>query len=217
MLMSVPSKMSNQAMLQDTTAAIFSPESPGGLKPCEFPLGQQIDLFGPDRARVNRFRAPASISEKQTSATYGRLGIGSSRSADLQRSLESRLRRNLDANGSLEYELTWKRWDTHSGPPICALRASTPRRYAKDFFGYPTPRSSDRGPRNPETAKKKLTADGRSRHHRIEDLLTVLGTRTGYPNPMFLSWLMDFPESWVKYAPLVTRSTRKSRQSLSPQ
>jgi len=78
--------------------------------------------------------------------------------------------------------------------------------------GYPTPRSSDRGPRNPVTARKKLRTDGRTMHHRIEDLLTALGTCIGYPNPAFLFWLMGFPASWLKSAPSVTRSSRKSPQ-----
>lgn len=81
--------------------------------------------------------------------------------------------------------------------------------------GYPTPRSSDRGPRNPETARKKLTADGRTMHHRIEDLLTALGTATGYPNPAFLFWLMGFPASWIRYAPAGMPSSRKSPRRLS--
>lgn len=81
--------------------------------------------------------------------------------------------------------------------------------------GYPTPRSADRGPRNPETARRKLTIDGRTKHHRIEDLLTALGTHTGYPNPAFLFWLMGFPESWIKFALPAMPSSRKSRQRLS--
>lgn len=79
--------------------------------------------------------------------------------------------------------------------------------------GYPTPRASDRGPRNPETARKKLRSDGRTKHHRIEDLLTSLGTSTGYPNPAFLFWMMGFPESWIASAPQAMPSSRKLRPS----
>jgi hypothetical protein len=121
----------------------------------------------------------------------------------------------MAVDGSLEYELTWKTWDMPSGPPICALRASGRHKSDSGFIGWPTPRSSDRGPRNPETAKRKLTANGRTRHHRIEDLLTALGTRTGYPNPAFLFWLMGFPESWIRSAPPGTLSTRSWQQNLS--
>jgi hypothetical protein len=59
------------------------------------------------------------------------------------------LRARLDANGSLEYDLTWKHWDTPSGPPICALRASARRISVSVYIGWPiegwpkTPMASD--------------------------------------------------------------------------
>ena len=61
------------------------------------------------------------------------------KSANLQLSLENRLRANLDANGSLECVLTWKRWDMLSGPQICALRASTRPTADNGYIGWPTP------------------------------------------------------------------------------
>src|SRR5690606_25554218 len=67
-----------------------------------------------------------------TRDTYGRIGDGSSISADLQSFLESRLRARMAAYGSPEYVLTWKHWDMPSGPPICALRARA--RKPKDGF-----------------------------------------------------------------------------------
>lgn len=73
------------------------------------------------------------------SGIFGPIGITSSSTASLQSSLESRLRARLGANGSLEYGLTWKRWDMESGPPISALRASVRRTSAKDYGGWPTP------------------------------------------------------------------------------
>ena len=48
------------------------------------------------------------------------------------------MRARLDVNGSPEYELTWKHWDTESDAPICALRASARRISDKDFTGWPT-------------------------------------------------------------------------------
>ena len=99
------------------------------------------------------------------SGTSGQNGSGSSPSAALQRSLESRLRTRLDASGSPEYALTWRRWDMPSGPPICALRASArrpkhglvtqiillngdgsrllPHKFASAFGGWPTPLDND--------------------------------------------------------------------------
>ena len=69
----------------------------------------------------------------------GPLFSASSPSADLQRSLESRLRRSLDANGSPEYALTWNSWDMPAGPPICRLRAWARRTSGRDCGGWPTP------------------------------------------------------------------------------
>jgi hypothetical protein len=138
-------------------------------------------------------------------------------SETLQKRLQSSLRRLLNVNASPEYALTWKEQDMPSGVPICALRASARPKSANGFTGYPTVRASDRGPRNPETARRKLKDDGRTRHHRIEDLLTALGTRTGYPNPRFLSWMMGFPESWTSFGVTAMRSLRRlPRNSSKP-
>lgn len=90
--------------------------------------------------------APASLSPRQarelgllTSDTFGRRSIGLSISVDLQLYLESRLQLRLDACGSPEYALTWKRWDMAWGPQICALRASPLRTRDSGFIGWPTP------------------------------------------------------------------------------
>ena len=75
------------------------------------------------------------------SDTSGLCSEPSSKSADLQQSLESRLQAAMDVTGSPEYALTWKRWDMPSGLPICALRASARRISDKDYSGWPTPTS----------------------------------------------------------------------------
>ena len=78
------------------------------------------------------------------SGIYGPSGSGSSPSASLQSSLESKLRAGLDGSGSPLFVLTWKRWDMLSGPPICALRASAHRISDKDSGGWPTPTALNR-------------------------------------------------------------------------
>jgi hypothetical protein len=195
--------------------ATFSPESEAGHTPFNSQVCQMDLLAGLDHAHANRFRAQDSEREKLMSGTCGQSGSVSLRSANLQSSLENRLRARMDVNGSPEYSLTWKHWAMPSREPICALRASAHPMYGKEFIGYPTPRASDRGPRNPETAKRKLKTDGRTKHHRIEDLLTALATNIGYPNPVFLFWMMGFPEFWIRYAQQAMQSCRKSRRNLS--
>lgn len=70
---------------------------------------------------------------------FGLNSYGSSESAVLQSSLESRLRARLDASGSPEYALTWKLWAIGVGAPICALRASARRTFGNGSTGWPTP------------------------------------------------------------------------------
>ena len=86
-------------------------------------------------ARVSRFRARASARATPTNDIFGPLFTTSSPSADLQLSLESRLRARMGASGSQEFALTWKTWDMPAGEPICALRASERRTGGKGFSG----------------------------------------------------------------------------------
>ena len=94
---------------------------------------------GPAPFPVSRFRALDSDVAMRIEDTCGPLFSGSSPSAGLRRSLESRLRATLDVNGSPEYALTWSMWDMPAGPPICRLRASAHRTSGNGSGGWPTP------------------------------------------------------------------------------
>lgn len=78
-----------------------------------------------------------------TSGTSGRPGTGSSRSAALQRSLESRLRAVTQGLGSTLYTLIWKPWATPSGTSRSRLRASARRKSETATSGWPTPAARD--------------------------------------------------------------------------
>ena len=112
---------------------------------------------GPDHVLVSRFRARDSGKAMPTNDTSGPLFTHSSPSADLQRSLESRLRARMDVNGSPEYALTWKTWDMPSGPPISALRASARRTSGSGYGGWPTPAvtNADRSEQIERTAGRR--------------------------------------------------------------
>lgn len=113
----------------------------------------------------------------QTRETCGPSSDASSRSADLQKSLESRLRARMGAVGSLEYVLTWKPLAMPSGPPICALRASARPIGGSGSTGWPTPTVNDsRGGRN-RTAKR---SNPNSKHH---DGLTLCDAVWGWSTP----------------------------------
>ena len=78
-----------------------------------------------------------------TSGTYGPRSTGSSASAALQSSLESKLRQKTASAGLTLYKLTWKDRGTPQGLPICALRASVRRTSDSGSgswpAGWPTP------------------------------------------------------------------------------
>jgi hypothetical protein len=128
---------------EGTTSATSLPESAAGPTPSDLPDGPTTAPSGPAPVPVSRFRARASKKAMPTNDTSGPLFTNSSPSADLQRSLENRLRQRMAANGSPEYALTWKMHDMLSGPPICALRASGRRTSGKDFSGWPSPQTRD--------------------------------------------------------------------------
>jgi hypothetical protein len=103
------------------------------------PDGRTIDQCGPAPVPASPSARRARNLGRKTKGTSGRSSATSSRSAKLQSRLENRLRANLAAYGSLEYDLTWKAWDMQSGPQICALRASGRRIQDSGCSGWPTP------------------------------------------------------------------------------
>jgi len=127
----------------DTRSAIFLQESEGGRLHYDLLAGHQLDLFGLDPVLVSHSASPANATEQQTSVICGQNSSASLPSANLQSSLESRLRARLAAYGSPECVLTWKHWDMESGPPICALRASVRRMSGNDYTGWPTATVAD--------------------------------------------------------------------------
>ena len=124
-----------------TGLPISLPASAAGPTPSNSLAGIQLEMFGPEAVPANHSQSPPGgmSGASQTSGTSGPSGVILSASAVLQLYLESRLRQNLDVNGSLESEMTWRHWDMPSGPPICALRVSGHRTVDNGFTGWPTP------------------------------------------------------------------------------
>ena len=119
--------------------AIFSPGSVDGPSQLDWLDGLTTSPSGPEAALASPSARQGSSAEQATSATSGQPSSGSSASAALQQSLESKLQAALAETGSPEYALTWKRWDMQSGQPICALRASARRTSDNGSGGWPTP------------------------------------------------------------------------------
>lgn len=174
--------MSVQMMLFDTGEHISSPASAAGNTPFSLRAGQSSGPSGPAPVPANRFRVPADAAVRRTNGTSGRNSTVSSASADLARSLGSRLQARMDVNGSMEYRLTWKSWGMPSRRRICALRARAHRTFDSGFFGlplwevagWPTTNSTDnKGPSNRSPGKERPVGD--------YDLPTAVAFLTGWP------------------------------------
>jgi len=192
--------MSSPPTSPDTPSAISLPELAVGLKRCGWPESPMTRPCGRVPALANLTARQAREGGLTTRETYGGPSAGSSTSAALQRSLESRLRQKRGAAGSPEYVLTWKHWDMLSGPPICALRArgrkpkdglcvtvresgnpSSSERPTSDsgYSGWPTPNAMHgRGglQTNPEKALER-----RAQGHMLN--LDDAATLAGWPTP----------------------------------
>ena len=122
----------------DLSESISSPGSEDGTTRLSSQDGQLEGRSGQEAAHVSHSAEQGRCGEKPMKDTSGQRCGGSLESAALGRSLESKLRANLDANGSMEYSLTWKQWAIGSREPICALRASGHRTSGNACFGWPT-------------------------------------------------------------------------------
>jgi hypothetical protein len=162
----------------DLSESISSQGSEGGITRLSSQDGQLEGRSGQEAAHVSHSAEQGRCGEKPMKDTSGQRCGGSLESADLQRSLESRLRANLGANGSMEYSLTWKQWAIGSREPICALRASGHRTSDKDYTGWRSPDASQRGStyQDPEKVLRRIEA----KHQvNLEDQAVL----AGWPTP----------------------------------
>jgi len=93
--------MSDQMNLPGMTNAISSPGSASGRSPFDARDGWIQDGFGPEAAHASLSARQAKEAGLVTSGTCGLRGSGSSSSAALQRSLESRLMQRLKMDGGI--------------------------------------------------------------------------------------------------------------------
>ena len=135
--------MSDLTKLLDTPNVTSSPESASGVMPCALQDGPMTNPSGPVPVRANLSARQAKELDLLTSGTYGLRGTGSSASAALQSSLESRLRAKTSTLGSTLFKLTWKPWVTPSGVSRFRLRASVLRTSATARTSWPTPTTRD--------------------------------------------------------------------------
>src|ERR1700678_3440715 len=98
--MSEALQMWQRPTFEDLSSAISLPDSESGVTPCDSPAGPMTDLFGREVAPVPASPRREKAEGLMTLVTSGLLGIDSSPSQILQRSLENRLMTRLDTAGS---------------------------------------------------------------------------------------------------------------------
>lgn len=151
--------MSTPATYADSLNAISSQALAFGPMPSGLPDGATTDLFGLVPVRANLSARQAKELGLMTSGTSGPISTTSSKSADLQSSLENRLRARTLTLGSTLYAMTWKPWVTPSGRSRSRLRASVRRTSETGSTGWPTPSSTivDHKPQPPIIGNRKPT------------------------------------------------------------
>lgn len=112
--------------------------------------GPTLDLFGQEVALVQVSQQPAKVTGLKMLATSGLIGSNSSGSADLQRSLESKLKARLDSAGSTLFKLTWKRKRTPLGRQYLERAVSARRIGDSAFTSLPTPAANEYEQRDSE-------------------------------------------------------------------
>ena len=122
---------------------ISLPVSADGPTPSDLQDGQTIDLFGQVHAPASRFQVQASEAGNRMSATYGRIGIGSSASVALEQSLVSKLTMRLPMAGLTTRFVTWRRKHTPARRRYCQLVVSRPRTNGSEFSLWPTPTKNE--------------------------------------------------------------------------
>jgi hypothetical protein len=110
---------------------------------CGLRGGRTTCLYGQALALVSPLATRVSAAASTTHAISGLRGSSSSKSADLQSSLESRLRARTALLGSTLFTLTWKARVTPSQRRICALRASVRHTSDSACTSWPTPMAAD--------------------------------------------------------------------------
>jgi hypothetical protein len=157
-------------------SATSSPASASGALPSGRLAGPITRRSGPAAARANLSASQALARGLLTSGTSGLSGIGSSASAALQSSLESRLQARLPASGSTLYRLTWKPWATPLGPSRFRLRALVLRTSEIGSGGWPTPAGMDARTNKESLESKRARGSGGIN-------LSMAAVMAGWPTP----------------------------------
>ena len=135
--------MFDQPTSPDSPSVIGSPVSADGPTPYVSPDGLTTAKSGLAVVPVSPSRAPAPKLGATIRATFGQRGFASSASADLQQSLVSRLRQQLDMDGSILFAMTLKEKVTPSGRSVSQVQCRARSTSGSGCGSWATPRSTD--------------------------------------------------------------------------
>jgi hypothetical protein len=143
--MSARSKTSRRPTSPGPDSATSSPALEAGPMLFGSPACPTMPTSGPGPVRVSRSRTRARGAEFATLDIFGQHGSHSSASADLQRSLESKLRDLMGSRGSMVFSLTWKDLVTPAGRRLLAREARPLHTAGTAFTLWPTPTRATSG------------------------------------------------------------------------
>lgn len=223
--------MSTPPTLSDTTSATSLPELAVGQSHSDLRCGQTIDLFGQEAAPASPSQARGSKKAKQTSATSGQFGRGSSESAALQAFMESKLRQLLPTAGGMMWPMTWKEKATPLQRQYCQLAVSARRTKETDSGLWQTPSCVSITERSKESmARRKKWRESIGRKTvppgNLAEQVAMWPTSNGslaqteskgQLNPAFVCWLMGYSTEHLSsmvsamqsYRPLQRRSSKQ--------
>ncbi len=127
----------------DSLNVTSSPASVPGATHSGSPAGPMTVLCGQAVVHANLSPALAKVMGLMTTGICGRTGIGSSRSASLQSSLVSKLRRRLPTAGLTLFKAIWKQSATPLGTPLFRLVLSEHRTSGSASGSWPTTTTTD--------------------------------------------------------------------------
>ncbi|MEY2873826.1 MAG: hypothetical protein RLZZ373_1197, partial [Pseudomonadota bacterium] len=166
----------------DLSSVTSSPASGAGRSLFDSLDGLTPDPSGPAPVPSSRSRAPAPRLGAMIRATFGRRGFASSASAALTASLVSRLKRQLDMDGSILFAMTWKEKATPSGRLVYRVQCRARTTFAAGYGSWPSPTVGDNSnTRNSSAVRHTMPPTGIHAGHTLVDAADL--TLSGWPTP----------------------------------